>query len=199
MKFFKFKVGMSISKIQIGRIPIAKKQIALLEAEYEKKQNTLIQLNNWCQEQSFSLNTRFDQRFLIENSLLTYGSNLIVNNPNELTNQKYYNEFTHSFLVKQDNYEFNDIINRMHLMSLKENNQSFNFIQKSYFMNNKPLDSYDSENVLSGLEKAISLIVRSMIKYLKNIPGIKDFENTNDFKIMITNHLFDYFIVSFRN
>ena len=64
MKFFKFKVGMSISKIQIGRIPIAKKQIALLEAEYEKKQNTLIQLNNWCQEQSFSLNTRFDQRLI---------------------------------------------------------------------------------------------------------------------------------------
>jgi hypothetical protein len=198
MKFFKFKVGMSISKIQIGRIPIAKKQIALLKAEYEKKQNTLIQLNNSCQEKSFSLNTRFDQRFLIEN-LLTYGSNLIVNNPNELTNQKYNNELTHSFLVKQNNYEFNDIINRMHLMSLKENNQSFNFIQKSYIMNNKPLDSYDSKNVLSGLEKAISLIVRSMIKYLKNIPGIKDFENTNDFKIMITNHLFDYFIVSFRN
>jgi hypothetical protein len=47
-----------------------------------------------------------------------------------------------------------------------------------------------------GLVESIPQVVKSMIVFVKEIPGIKELKNTGDFAIMINNRLFDYFIVS---
>jgi hypothetical protein len=50
-----------------------------------------------------------------------------------------------------------------------------------------------------GLVESIPQVVKSMIVFAKEIPGIKELKNTGDFAIMINNRLFDYFIVSFSS
>ena len=187
---------MSMSKIKIGRIPIAEKHNALLSIQHDKNENIVYQsLNNSFNEQSFFPKTRLNQK-----NNLTNDTNMNIKTTFELISQK---QLDNPILVSINNnfcenkHHFKDFNDKMHLLNLKDNNERFYFIQKSYFMNTQAFNNYDIKTVSSGLTQTVPQIVKSMIKYVKNIPGLKEFENTDDFKIIINNHLFDYFIVSF--
>ena len=75
---------MSMSKIKIGRIPIAEKHNALLSIQHDKNENIVYQsLNNSFNEQSFFPKTRLNQK-----NNLTNDTNMNIKTTFELISQK---------------------------------------------------------------------------------------------------------------
>ncbi len=49
--------------------------------------------------------------------------------------------------------------------------------------------------VLDGIKAGLPLVLHSLKNYAKEVPGLKEIQNTNDFNNLIKNQFFDYLIV----
>lgn len=92
--------------------------------------------------------------------------------------------------------ELNELIDQMHSLYLRDNEKVFNILQQARLYEKKERFDITIQTVWMGLVESIPQVVKSMIVFAKEIPGIKELKNTGDFAIMINNRLFDYFIVS---
>ena len=145
-----------------------------------------------------SLNFEPQSRIQIENPSLN--NNIIKENANKLiiSNNNFDEENRLSSMASFIEIDQNNLVDQMHTIYLSHNEKVFHLVQQAQSMgrNSNNMDNVTLQTVWVGLVESIPQVVKSMIVFAKEIPGIKDLKNTGDFAIMINNRLFDYFIVS---
>ena len=78
-------------------------------------------------------------------------------------------------------------------------NRADNLIKLGKLMNDNDIHfekQITIEHVWAGLVQSIPLEVKATVGLAKDIPGISNLKDTEDFSMMIDKHLFDFYLAS---